>query len=151
MSAAPDPYGFALDHIGIVTTDPDAALALHRDLLGMTVLRDEQLPRPGLRAILLGLGTTRVELLVPQRDETPVARFLERRGPGIHHLAYLAPDLDEATARLVAAGLEPLTPAPEAGLGGTLTLFFHPRSTGGVLVELVARPPAAEGIHDAGA
>ena len=142
---------YALDHIGIVTTDPDAALALHRDLLGMTVLHDEPLPRPGLRAILLGLGTTRVELLVPQRAETPVTRFLERRGPGIHHLAYLVPDITGATARLVSAGLEPLSPAPEVGLGGTLTLFFHPRSTGGVLIELVGRPPATEGVHDAGA
>ena len=117
----------------------------------MTGLHDEPLPRPGLRAILLGLGTTRVELLVPQRAETPVTRFLERRGPGIHHLAYLVPDITGATARLVSAGLEPLSPAPEVGLGGTLTLFFHPRSTGGVLIELVGRPPATEGVHDAGA
>jgi methylmalonyl-CoA/ethylmalonyl-CoA epimerase len=151
VSALPDLDGYALDHIGIVTTDPDAALALHRDLLGMTVLHDEPLPRPGLRAILLGLGSTRVELLVPQRDETPVTRFLDKRGPGIHHLAYLVPDIAAATARLVAAGLEPLSPEPEVGLGGTLTLFFHPRSTGGVLIELVGRPPAAEGAPDAGA
>lgn len=143
--------GYELDHIGIVTTDPDAALALPRDLLGMTVLRDEPLPQPGLRAILLGLGSTRVELLVPQREETPVTRFLEKRGPGIHHLAYLVPDIAGATDLLVAAGHAPLSPAPEVGLGGTLTQFFHPRSTGGVLIELVGRPPAAGEAPDAGA
>lgn len=133
--------GFTLDHIGIVTTDPEASLAVHRDLLGMTVVHDQQLPRPGLRAILLDLAGTRVELLVPERAETPVTRFLEKRGPGIHHLAYRVGDLADAIGRLVAAGMEPLTPAPEVGLGGTLTIFFHPRSTQGVLIELVGAPP----------
>lgn len=135
--------GLALAHVGIVTTDLDASLRLHRDTLGMTVLRDEELPRPGLRAVLLAAGDAHLELLLPLRDETPVSRFLEKRGPGIHHLAYHVDRMDEAIARLVAEGLEPLTPAPEVGLGGTLTIFFHPKTTGGVLIELVAQPEAA--------
>ena len=149
--AEPDhPIGIAgakLDHIGIVTTDLEASISFHRDELGMTVLRDELLARSGLRAVLLGLQSTRIELLTPMRTETTVTRFLERRGPGMHHVAYHVQRLATAVAHLTELGLEPLSPAPEVGLGGTLTQFFHPRSTQGVLIELVGDPGKAEAAN----
>lgn len=136
--------GVTLDHIGIVTTDVAASVALHRGQLGMTLLREERLERPGLEAILLGLGSTRIELLAPFRKDTPVGSFLERRGPGLHHLAFRVDRMPDAVARLVAYGLEPLTAEPEPGLGGTSTIFFHPRSANGILIELVTPATDAE-------
>jgi methylmalonyl-CoA/ethylmalonyl-CoA epimerase len=126
-----------LDHVGIAVRDLDAAIATWTTGLGLALERAEEVPDQGIRAVHLAAGDSRVELLAPLGPSSPVARFLERSGPGVHHLAFAVDDLDRERARMVAAGLEPIG-EPSIGSGGRRIQFFHPRSTGGVLVEICA-------------
>jgi methylmalonyl-CoA epimerase len=132
-----------IDHIGVAVADLDAALALHQQTYGMAVGCRETVHAQGVEAVLLNVGDGHVELLAPLGDDTPVGRFLERRGPGLHHVAYAVDDIDAALDRLRAQGLQLIDEAPRIGIGGARVAFVHPSATGGVLTELV-QPP---GVH----
>jgi methylmalonyl-CoA/ethylmalonyl-CoA epimerase len=126
-----------IDHVGIATPSLDEARALYEGVFGMQALFEEELPDQGTRVLMLGSGTSRVELLAPLRDESPVGRFLAERGAGVHHVAYQVDDLRAALARCSTAGLQLVDQAPRVGAGGHLVAFLHPRGTGRVLIELV--------------
>jgi methylmalonyl-CoA epimerase len=106
-------------------------------LLGARGSRREVVESQGVEVVFVGSGTGRVELLAPLRPDSPVARFLERRGPGMHHLCYRVPELAAALAELEAGGYRLIDREPRAGAGGHRVAFLHPHGTGGVLVELV--------------
>jgi methylmalonyl-CoA/ethylmalonyl-CoA epimerase len=126
-----------IDHVGVAVEDMDEAISLYRDRLGMPLLHRETVEQFGVEAALLGSGDSHVELLKPALSDSPVAEFLERRGPGMHHLAYRTDDIDSALDSVRAAGLELIDERPRAGLRGSRVAFVHPKSAGGVLVELV--------------
>ena len=126
-----------IDHIGVAVEDIDGALALYRDRLGMREEHREVLEDQGVEAALLGVGDAYVELIAPIDPEGGVARFLAKRGPGLHHVAYRTPDIAGDIQKLVAAGLRTIGDEAHPGIRGTLAIFVHPKSTGGVLTELV--------------
>lgn len=115
----------------------DEAISLYRDRLGMPLLHRERVEQFGVDAALLGIGDAHVELLEPAVSDSPVGEFLERRGPGMHHLAYRTDDIDSALESLRASGLELIDERPRTGIRGTRVAFVHPKSAGGVLMELV--------------
>jgi len=125
-------------HIGIAVADLDEAVATYRRLFGAELELREALPDQGVESALLRVGGDRVELLASLADDTPVGRFLERRGPGMHHVAFTVDDLGGELARLAAEGAELIDERPRRGLLGLEIAFVHPRATGGVLAELVA-------------
>lgn len=129
-----------IDHLGIAVTDLDEALALYEGVLGMDMHHREVLEDQGVEAVALQLGESTIELLRPIRDDSPVGRFLAEHGPGIHHVAYRVDDIEAALARLREAGVRLVDETPRIGLGGTKIAFVHPKSTFGVLSELVQRP-----------
>jgi methylmalonyl-CoA/ethylmalonyl-CoA epimerase len=133
----------AIDHVGVAVEDVDAALALYRDALGMPLVHRETVESQGVDAALLDVGDGHVELLAPLGPETPVGKFLAKRGPGLHHVAYRVDDVSETLAALAAAGLRLIDESPRVGIRGSLVAFLHPASTGGVLTEIVQ--PAAGG------
>ncbi|MEM6782313.1 MAG: methylmalonyl-CoA epimerase [Bacteroidota bacterium] len=133
-----------LDHIGIATLNAPALTAHLNAVLGLPTLGHDTAPADGVAATLLSTSSQassivapRLELLSPTSTASPVAKFLDRRGPGLHHLAFRVPDLDAALARLQAEGVPLIDHAPRAGLGGKRIAFLHPKACGGVLVELV--------------
>ena len=121
-------------HVGIAVTDLDAALAFYRDVLGLTPHPPEQ--ADGATIVSLPFGDSEIELLAPLTADGPIARFLERRGPGIHHLCYRVPDLDAALSACRAAGYRLIDEVPRTGAGGRRIAFVHPKATAGVLLEL---------------
>lgn len=125
-----------IDHVGIAVNSLEHAVRLYAAILGEDPAGREQVPGEGVEVVFFGEGTGRVELLEPSRADSPVARFLERRGPGVHHLCLRVDDLDAALARARASGAEPIPPDVRTGAGGHRVAFLHPRSTGGILVEL---------------
>ncbi len=127
----------AIDHVGIAVSDLEAAVALHRDVLGMVLVHRETLAEQGVRAALLDVGDSHVELLEPLDGDGAVARFLARRGPGLHHVAYRVADIEAALASLSAAGTRLIDARPRDGIRGSRVAFLHPFATGGVLTELV--------------
>lgn len=133
-----------LHHVGIAVADLDAAVARWCSLLGAEVEAEEEVPSQGVRAVALHTGSGRVELLSPIDADTPVGRFLERRGEGMHHVAFGVEDVVAELARLRAAGATLVDEVPRKGLYGPVA-FVHPETMGGVLVELVGRQgPDAE-------
>lgn len=128
--------GASIDHVGVAVPDLEAAIALYRDVLGMPLLAREAVPSEGCEVAFLGAGTSHVELLRPLDATGAVARHLERRGPGIHHLAVRVDDLEAALASARARGLEVLGEGARPGAGGARVAFLHPRAGGGVLIEL---------------
>ena len=130
-----------LDHIGIAVESIDATLPFWRDALGLPAAEPEELPHMGLRVVKIPVGDSRVELVEPLRAGTAIARFLAKRGPGIHHLCFRVDDVVAVGARLAAGGYRPLTDAPHAGADGCQVLFLHPKDTHGVLIEL-SQPPS---------
>jgi LAO/AO transport system kinase len=126
-----------LDHLGVAVPSLDAALAFYRDLLGLAVAGREEIRHEHVRLAMLPLGDTRLELLEPSSGDSPVARFLAKRGPGLHHIALRLPDLDAAVQRLRDAGVRLVTDTIQRGAGGHRYIFIHPASAGGVLIELV--------------
>jgi len=126
-----------LDHVGIAVTDLAAARDLYERTLGLRVVHEEVLPDQGVHELLFRSGDTFVQLVAPLAPDTPVGRFLSRRGEGVHHLGYLVSDVTAAVAELRAEGVQVIDPAPRTGSGGTVVAFVHPKSVRGVLVELV--------------
>jgi methylmalonyl-CoA/ethylmalonyl-CoA epimerase len=131
-----------IDHVGVAVQDLEEAVALYAERLGMPVQHRETVEAQGVEAVLLGVGESHVELLRPLGADTAVARFLERSGPGMHHVAYGTDDIESALDAARAAGLVLIDERPRAGIRGSRVAFVHPKSTGGVLTELVE---AAEG------
>jgi methylmalonyl-CoA epimerase len=126
-----------IDHIGVATDDLDASLALYEGSMNMPVAHRETVVEQGVEAVLLDIGECHVELLAPLGPETPVGKFLERKGPGLHHVAYRVSDIDATLSELAAAGLELIDSEPRTGIRMSRVAFLHPRSTGGVLTEIV--------------
>jgi methylmalonyl-CoA epimerase len=126
-----------IDHIGVAVADLEAAIALHEDTYGMVVVHRETVEAQGVEAVLLDVGENHVELLAPLGEETPVGKFLARRGPGLHHVAYQVADIDGALARLRDAGVRLIDEEPRTGIRRSRVAFLHPSATGGVLTELV--------------
>ena len=131
-----------IDHIGVATDDLEGALALYEKTLGMPLAHRETVESQGVEAALLDVGEGHVELLRPLGPETPVGKYLEKRGPGLHHVAYAVADIDDVLAKLKDAGVELIDSEPRVGIRDSRVAFLHPRSTGGVLTEIVE--PAKE-------
>ena len=129
-----------IDHIGIATRGIEESLKFWRDALGLEVRHAETVEEQGVRVAMLPAGEPRVELLEPTGPDTPVAKFLEKRGPGIHHVAVRVADIGATLARLKAEGARLIDEEPRAGAGGCLVAFVHPAASGGVLLELVQHP-----------
>jgi methylmalonyl-CoA/ethylmalonyl-CoA epimerase len=131
-----------IDHVGVAVEDLDDAIALYEGCFGMPVQHRERVEGQGVEVVLLGIGEGHVELLRPLSADTTVGRFLERRGPGLHHVAYGTDDIDSALEAMRAAGLQLIDERPRTGIRNSRVAFVDPKSTGGVLTELVQ---AAEG------
>ncbi len=129
-----------LDHVGVAVEDLDAALERYTTGLGLPVAHRETVAEQGVEAVLLDVGASHVELLRPLGPDTPVGRFLARRGPGLHHVAYGVDDIDAELERLRGAGLRLLDERPRRGIRGSRVAFLHPRDAGGVLTEIVQPP-----------
>jgi methylmalonyl-CoA/ethylmalonyl-CoA epimerase len=127
----------AIDHIGVAVEDLDAAIAVHQDTLGMTLVHRETVAEQGVEAVLLDVGDSHVELLQPLGPDTAVGKFLARRGPGLHHVAYRVDDVEDALRRLSAAGVRLIDEQPRTGIRNSRVAFVHPAATGGVLTEIV--------------
>ena len=132
-----------VDHVGIAVRALGERLPFWRDLLGLTVAGEEVVATEGVRVAFLPAGPTRVELLEAVRDDSAVAKFVARRGEGIHHITFQVDGIQEVLDRLSSAGVPMLDRAPRDGASGSRVAFLHPRATGGVLVELVERGPGA--------
>lgn len=126
-----------IHHIGVAVEDLDSALATYTSLFGAELVHREELAEQGVDAASLKVGDSRVELLGALGPDTPVGRFLDRRGPGLHHLAFEVDDVVAELDRLAADGVELIDERPRRGTFGTTVAFVHPRATGGVLAELV--------------
>jgi methylmalonyl-CoA epimerase len=126
-----------VDHIGVAVEDLDAALALYERDYAMTLVHREVIEAQGVEAVLLDVGENHVELLAPLADDTPVGKFLAKRGPGMHHVAYQVDDIEAALASLREAGLRLIDEQPRSGIRDSLVAFLHPKSSGGVLTEIV--------------
>jgi methylmalonyl-CoA epimerase len=126
-----------IHHLGIAVDDLDAAIERWSSLFGATLEHRERVDDQGVEAASLRVGASRVELLAPLGPDTPVGRFLARRGPGMHHVAFAAEDVGAELARLKQAGAELVDELPRRGLFGLEVGFVHPESTGGVLAEFV--------------
>jgi methylmalonyl-CoA/ethylmalonyl-CoA epimerase len=126
-----------IDHIGVATDDLDGAVALYEGTLGMPVAHRETVESQGVEAVLLDVGDGHVELLRPLGPDTPIGKYLERKGPGLHHVAYAVDDIEGVLGSLKEAGIELIDSEPRAGIRDSRVAFVHPRSTGGVLTEIV--------------
>jgi methylmalonyl-CoA/ethylmalonyl-CoA epimerase len=126
-----------IDHIGIATRGIEDAMTFYRDALGLDVAETEEVTEQKVRVAMLPIGDSRIELLEATSDDSPLARFLEKRGPGIHHIAVRVDDIRAALADLKQKGARLIDEEPRTGAGGCLVAFVHPSSTGGVLLELV--------------
>jgi methylmalonyl-CoA/ethylmalonyl-CoA epimerase len=126
-----------IDHIGVAVEDLDGAVAFYRDRFGMREQHRETVEEQGVDAVLLEIGEGHVELLAPLSPDSAVGRFLERSGPGLHHVAYQTEDIDSALDSVREAGMRLIDEQPRAGIRGSKVAFVHPKSTGGVLTELV--------------
>jgi methylmalonyl-CoA epimerase len=133
-----------VDHIGVAVVDLDAAIALYEKSLQMELVHREVVEQQGVEAVLLDVGENHVELLRPLAPDTPVGKFLAKRGPGLHHVAYQVADIDAALAQLKDRGLRLIDEQPRIGIRNSRVAFVHPASSGGVLTEIVE---PAEGSH----
>ncbi len=133
-----------IDHVGVAVADLDAALELYEGTFAMPLAHRETVSEQGVEAALLDVGPCHVELLRPLGPETPVGRFLERKGPGLHHVAYRVDDIEATLAELERKGVEMIDAEPRTGIRRSRVAFVHPRATGSVLTEIVE---PAEGEH----
>lgn len=132
-----------IEHVAIAVGDLGSVLPAYRALLDREEAGREVVESEGVEVVFFEVGETRIELLKPIADESPVARFLDRHGPGLHHITFEVADLDAALRRCREAGLETVGEAPRPGAGGRQVAFLHPATTGGVLIELSGPPPEA--------
>jgi methylmalonyl-CoA/ethylmalonyl-CoA epimerase len=126
-----------IDHIGVAVEDIDAAIALYESGFEMELAHRETVESQGVEAVLLDVGDGHVELLAPLGPDTPVGKFMARNGAGLHHVAYAVEDIDAALERIAAAGIRLIDAEPRVGIRESRVAFLHPRSTGGVLTEIV--------------
>jgi methylmalonyl-CoA/ethylmalonyl-CoA epimerase len=126
-----------IDHVGVAVEDLDEAVELYTTRLGMSLQHRETVEEQGVEAVLVGVGDGHVELLRPLGPDTAVGRFLQRNGPGLHHVAYGTDDIASAIEAVRAAGLRLIDERPRTGIRNSRVAFVHPKSTGGVLTELV--------------
>jgi methylmalonyl-CoA/ethylmalonyl-CoA epimerase len=135
-----------IDHIGVAVEEIEPALELYRDSFELHVAHREVVEEQGVEAVLLDVGENHVELLAPLGPDTPVGKFLASRGPGMHHVAYQVADIDATLEALTQAGMRLIDEQPRTGIRGSRVAFMHPRSTAGVLTEIV-QPAAGAGAH----
>ena len=133
-----------IDQVGIAVEDLDATLDLYARAFGIRPVSREHIEHDGVEEAMLDVGGVHLQLVASARDDSPIDRFLERRGPGLHHLGIAVRDLEAALAHLRSEGVELIDEAPRMGGGGHRVAFVHPRSTGGVLIELIEDPAAAD-------
>ena len=126
-----------IDHIGIATNGIDETVSFYCDSLGLAVAEIEEVANQKVRVAMLRVGESRIELLEPTSEESPISKFLAKRGPGIHHIAVRVEDIRQTLADLKEKGARLIDEEPRTGAGGCLVAFIHPSSTGGVLIELV--------------
>lgn len=126
-----------IHHVGVAVEDLDDSIALYRDLLQAELVDRQRNDKEGLEAAFLRVGEAELELMAPLRDDSPVGKFVARRGPGLHHVAYATSDIERSLADARAAGLELIDSEPRVGMHGSRIAFVHPRSLGGVLTEFV--------------
>jgi methylmalonyl-CoA/ethylmalonyl-CoA epimerase len=134
-----------IDHIGVAVEEIEPALELYRDSFQLELSHREIVEEQGVEAVLLDLGENHVELLAPLGADTPVGKFLARKGPGLHHVAYQVSDIEATLAALKQAGLALIDEQPRVGIRGSRVAFMHPRASAGVLTEIVE--PAAGAAH----
>jgi methylmalonyl-CoA epimerase len=126
-----------IDHVGVAVEDLDAAIGLYEKTYEMKLVHRETVQEQGVEAVLLDVGENHVELLAPLGPDTPVGKFLAKKGPGIHHVAYQVADIDAALESLKASGLRLIDETPRIGIRGSRVAFLHPAASGGVLTEIV--------------
>ena len=126
-----------IHHVGVAVDDLEAAIELYTTIFGAELTHRATNEKDGLAAAFLRAGEAEVELLTPLREDTPVGKFLAKRGPGLHHIAVAVPDIDKAMADARGHGLELIDQEPRIGLHGARIAFVHPKSVGGVLTEFV--------------
>ena len=129
-----------IEHVAVAVSDMDTAIAHYRDVWGLEVEHREHVEDQGVEEAMLSLGESYLQLLAPVGTDTTVARFLDRRGEGLHHIAYEVDDLEAALGELKAKGIELIDEAPRPGGRGHMVAFVHPRDNHGLLVELIQRP-----------
>jgi len=129
-----------IDHLGIAVRDLEAAIARYTALVGSGPNHVEEVASQKVRVAMFAVGESRIELLEATAPDSPVAKFVEKRGEGLHHVCYRVPNLREALSRLAQEGMEVLPGAGDAGAGGSRVAFLHPKSVHGVLTELVEYP-----------
>ncbi len=125
-----------IDHIAIAVQNLEEALRVYKDVLGLELKGEEEVPEQGVRVAFLPVGDTRLELLEPLSPESPVAKFLEKRGEGIHHICLEVEDLEKTLAELASKGIKLIDEKPRLGAHGRKMAFVHPKSLHGVLLEL---------------
>jgi methylmalonyl-CoA/ethylmalonyl-CoA epimerase len=130
-----------IDHLGIAVRSIDEASRFYRDALGLSCTGIEEVPDQKVRVAFFPIGDTRIELLEPTADDSPIAKFLDKRGPGLHHIAYRVADLRATLAALKSAGVRLIDETPRPGAHGMQIAFAHPSSTGGVLTEFCQAGP----------
>jgi methylmalonyl-CoA/ethylmalonyl-CoA epimerase len=132
----------AIDHVGVAVEDLDAAIDFYRDTFGFGLVHEETNTEQGVREAMMAVGTSgsSVQLLAPLTPDSPIARFLARSGPGLQQVAYRVTDIDQAMAAAREQGMSLLYDEPHRGTAGSRINFIHPKSAGGVLVELVEPP-----------
>lgn len=138
----PNPNLKNIEHLGLAVKDGNAAAKLYESLLGTSPYKQEAVESEGVRTVFFQLGETKIELLEPTAEDSPIGKFLEKRGEGLHHLAFGVADIHAEMTRLREAGFELLNDTPKEGADGKLICFLHPRSTHGVLVELCQDDPS---------
>jgi len=126
-----------IHHVGVAVTNLDEAIDLYRNAFGAELVHRATNEMEGLEAAFMRMGDGEVELMSPLREDSPVGKFMAKRGPGFHHVAYGVTDIQRALAEARAAGLELIDNEPRMGMHGSLIAFVHPKSVGGVLTELV--------------
>lgn len=125
-----------INHIGVAVTSLDEAVPFYRDNLGMAFTGTEEVAEQKVRVAFFQIGETKIELLEPTAEDSPIAKFLEKNGNGIHHIAYEVDDIEAAIAKLLADGARMIDSSPRTGAHGARIAFVHPKSSGGVLTEL---------------
>ncbi|MDD2716004.1 MAG: methylmalonyl-CoA epimerase [Candidatus Wallbacteria bacterium] len=126
-----------IHHLGIAVADLAESIMFYRDSLGLELIGEEEVPEQKVHVAMFRCGESRIELLAPMSPESPIAGFLEKKGPGLHHLAIAIENIESEIIKMAAAGVKMIDEKPRSGAGGHRIAFVHPKSTRGVLLELV--------------